>query len=75
MSTSVSTCNVPTIVSLLSSKATELSNWQSQLNGGAPVSFTMISAVNNFKSVASNLDATLFSSAGFDLGECIQMAL
>lgn len=75
MASSINGCNLPLIEATFVSKSTELYNWASQIQSGAPVSLSQVSAVNGLKSVASSLQYGLMSSAGFDLGETIQMEL
>jgi hypothetical protein len=72
MSSSITaSCETPGISLTLQQKALEMSNWASQINSGAPVSLSQISVVNSLKTMASNLNAGLMSSAGYDLGETI----
>ena len=75
LSQAISTCDVNLIITLLENKALELSNWSGQLSSGAPVSLSQTSIANGLKSMASNLEMSLISSAGFDLCELIQYDL
>ena len=60
---------------MIEDKSTELANWASQIQSGAPVSLSQVSAATSLKNIASDLQYGLMSSAGYSLGESIQFNL
>jgi hypothetical protein len=75
MANSMNECNLPGIKTMIEDKSTELANWASQIQSGAPVSLSQVSAATSLKNIASDLQYGLMSSAGYSLGESIQFNL
>ena len=64
-------CNAVGIKTMMQEKSTELGNWATQIQSGAPVSLSQVSVVNSLKAMAASLNVGLMSSAAYDLGETI----